>query len=138
MKKFYFLTLALICAFVANAAVTIYAKKANGLSSNANLYYWEGGLNVGWPGEAAKATEVIDGETYWKWTINPIDKFNIIFNNGSGQTADINGLSNTQSVYKFEVKNDWEKIEKLLAYLANDKDIKVLALKEAVKEVFDK
>ena len=107
MKKFYFLTLALICAFVANAAVTIYAKKANGLSSNANLYYWEGGLNVGWPGEAAKATEVIDGETYWKWTINPTNKFNIIFNNGSGQTADINGLSNTQSVYKFEVKNDW-------------------------------
>lgn len=38
--------------------------------------------------------------------------------------------------YEFEVKNDWDKIEKLLAYLTNDKDIKVLTLKEAVKEVF--
>ena len=38
--------------------------------------------------------------------------------------------------YEFEVKNDWDKIEKLLVYLANDKDIKVLTLKEAAKEVF--
>ena len=38
--------------------------------------------------------------------------------------------------YEFEVKNDWDKIEKLLAFLANDKTIKVLTLKEAVKEVF--
>ena len=38
--------------------------------------------------------------------------------------------------YEFEVKNDWEKIEKLLAYLANDKDIKVLTLNEAIKEIF--
>ena len=29
--------------------------------------------------------------------------------------------------YEFEVKNDWDKIEKLLVYLANDKDIKVRA-----------
>ena len=39
--------------------------------------------------------------------------------------------------YEFEVKNDLEKIEKLLAYLASDKDIKVLTLKEAVKEIFE-
>ena len=38
--------------------------------------------------------------------------------------------------YEFEVKNDWEKIEKLLAYLANNKDIVVLTLKDAVKIVF--
>lgn len=38
--------------------------------------------------------------------------------------------------YEFEVKNDWEKIEKLLTYLANNKDIVVLPLKDAVKIVF--
>ena len=38
--------------------------------------------------------------------------------------------------YEFEVKNDWEKIEKLLAYLANNKDIVVLTLKDAVKIFF--
>lgn len=38
--------------------------------------------------------------------------------------------------YEFEVKNDWNKIEKLLKYLKNDKDINVLTLKEAIKIIF--
>ena len=38
--------------------------------------------------------------------------------------------------YEFEVKNDWEKIEKLLSYLAADETIKVLTLKDAVANLF--
>ena len=38
--------------------------------------------------------------------------------------------------YEFEMKNDWDKIEKLLIYLKNNKDIEVLTTKEAVKVIF--
>ena len=38
--------------------------------------------------------------------------------------------------YEFEVKNDWEKIEKLLAYLKNDDALTVLPLRDAVKILF--
>lgn len=39
--------------------------------------------------------------------------------------------------YEFEVKNDWGKIEALLKYLADNKDIKVMTMKDAVKVLFD-
>lgn len=39
--------------------------------------------------------------------------------------------------YEFEMKNDWEKIEELLAYLKNDKQITVMTVKEAVQILFD-
>ncbi len=38
--------------------------------------------------------------------------------------------------YEFEVKDDWDKIEKLLSYLKNDDVITVLTLKDAVKIIF--
>ena len=38
--------------------------------------------------------------------------------------------------YEFEMKNDWEKIEKLLSYLKNDDAIAVLTLRDAVKVLF--
>ena len=38
--------------------------------------------------------------------------------------------------YEFEMKSDWEKIEKLLAYLKEDKIITVMTVKEAVKVLF--
>jgi hypothetical protein len=40
--------------------------------------------------------------------------------------------------YEFEVKNDWEKIEKLLAYLHSDEKIIVLPLRDAVRHIFSK
>lgn len=39
--------------------------------------------------------------------------------------------------YEFEVKNDWDKIEKLLKYLSGDKDLVVLTLIEAIKTIFE-
>ena len=40
--------------------------------------------------------------------------------------------------YEFEVKNDWGKIEKLLAYLHSDEEVVVLPLRDAVKHIFPK
>lgn len=40
--------------------------------------------------------------------------------------------------YEFEVKNDWGKIEKLLAYLHSDEKVVVLPLRDAVKHIFPK
>lgn len=53
----------------------------------------------------------------------------------------MNTLSNSLFViaghsYEFEVKNDWDKIEKLLKFLKEDKDIVVLPLCEAVDFIF--
>lgn len=38
--------------------------------------------------------------------------------------------------YEFEVKNDWEKIEKLLSYLKNDDELTVLTLCDATEILF--
>ena len=38
--------------------------------------------------------------------------------------------------YEFEMKNDWDKIEHLLIYLKDNKDITVLTMREAVKIMF--
>lgn len=38
--------------------------------------------------------------------------------------------------YEFEMKDDWDKIEKLLSYLKDDKTLTVLRLKDAVKILF--
>ena len=38
--------------------------------------------------------------------------------------------------YEFEVKNDWDKIERLLKYLKSTDELIVLTLKEAVSKVF--
>ena len=40
--------------------------------------------------------------------------------------------------YEFEVKNDWDKIERLLSYLSNEKELIVLTMKEAVEVLFGK
>ena len=38
--------------------------------------------------------------------------------------------------YEFEVKNDWEKIEKLLKYLKENDELLVLPLIDAIKLIF--
>lgn len=39
--------------------------------------------------------------------------------------------------YEFEMRNEWERIETLLSYLKNNKDIAVMTVKDAVKCLFD-
>lgn len=60
-----------------------------------NLYTWvNGGVGLGWPGQdITESTEVINGYTYYTFTY-PVtyvgEDVNVIVNNGSAQTVDIN------------------------------------------------
>lgn len=38
--------------------------------------------------------------------------------------------------YEFEVKNDWDKIEKLIKYLSELKDVKIVSIKDAIDNIF--
>lgn len=98
MKKIYFLTLALVCACVANAAgvINIYAKKTAEFPT-VNLYAWtsNGELLGGWPGTAFTESATVGGEEYWKMSVDTGSSasWNLIFNNGSKQTVDMKGPS---------------------------------------------
>ncbi len=111
MKKIYFLTLAILCACVANAAgvINIYAKKTSDTSS-LNLYAWTGsGELLGiWPGKKFSETVNVNGVDYWKMSVNTGSSatWNLIFNNGSGQTVDMKGPS---SDTYYEVKKGGNK-----------------------------
>ena len=99
MRKFYFLTLAILCAFLAQAAtVNVYVKKTTELSKMTLALYWWGlpSNNPSWPGE--KFTESYtdeNGVEFWKKTVNigNATSWNIIINNNGGgkQTVDMKG-----------------------------------------------
>lgn len=82
-----------------NAVITVYCKAA----SAPNLYAWTEGatttkLNGDWPGQKMSQTATINGQTFYYVDFPGVDKFNIIFNNnGSAQTGDITGI--TETVY---------------------------------------
>ena len=72
--------------------------------TNANAWIWDAaGANYtggNWPGQAL-ATETVDGKEYYVFDVTPemIGKtVNVIFNNGSEQTVDINGVELNDSV----------------------------------------
>lgn len=98
MKKIYLLSLAILCACVANAAgvINIYAKKTS-ITSQLNLYAWtnSGELLNTWPGTKFSETVTVDGVEYWKMAVNTgsNDTWNLIFNNSNGQTVDMKGPS---------------------------------------------
>ena len=78
-----------------NAVITIYCKA----NSAPNLYAWSGttnaALNGAWPGTAMSQTAVVDGQTFYFTDFPGEESINIIFNNGSQQTADIEGITET-------------------------------------------
>ncbi len=96
MKKIYFLTMALICACVANAAgiINIYVKKSAEFPT-VNLYAWtsSGELLSGWPGTKFTESATVDGVEYWKMAVDTgsSSTWNLIFNDGSKQTVDMKG-----------------------------------------------
>ena len=98
MKKIYLLSLAILCACVANEAgvINIYAKKTS-ITSQLNLYAWtnSGELLNTWPGTKFSETVTVDGVEYWKMAVNTgsNDTWNLIFNNSNGQTVDMKGPS---------------------------------------------
>ncbi len=99
MKKIYFLTLAILCAFLAQAAtVNVYVKKNEAVSGMTLALYWWGlpTNNPSWPGE--KFTESYtdaNGIEFWKKTVDigSATSWNIIINNNGGgkQTVDMKG-----------------------------------------------
>lgn len=88
--------------------------------------------------------------SYLKDTYFPIDRYHIHIN-ALYDDEEIyhkleqfinNSLDNSLFViaghaYEFEVKCDWEKIEKLLSYLSKEQAVTVLTMKEAVKVLFN-
>lgn len=75
-----------------NATITIYCKA----SAAPNLYVWDNSLNQlngGWPGKMMSTTTTVDGQQFFYQTFADVESINVIFNNGSQQTADITGIT---------------------------------------------
>lgn len=78
-----------------NAAITVYVQAEYAPF----VYAWTeaSGLKKlagDWPGTKMTESEEINGEKYWCYAIDGIDKFNVIVNNNNGgQTADITGVT---------------------------------------------
>ena len=96
----------------ASEPISVYLKKNDVVSSwsSVNFYAWNDDINPmtkSWPGTNMKSTETvtIGGSDFYVYTFPAdVEKLNIIFNNGSGQTADINNI--TKTTY-FEVNSDF-------------------------------
>jgi hypothetical protein len=68
--------------------------------SKMNIYAWGGIATAGWPG-SAMTKETIGGVTYYSYEVDKGVKGNIIFNNGSAQTVDVNNVTvDTDVFYK--------------------------------------
>ena len=68
--------------------------------SKMNIYAWGGISSSGWPG-SAMTKETIGGVTYYSYEVDKGVKGNIIFNNGSAQTVNVNNVTvDTDVFYK--------------------------------------
>ena len=81
-----------------NAAITVYVTgKGNANIANANMYAWdekETKFLGAWPGTSLSKLDQseIEGRTYYSYTFD-VESVNVIFNQGSAQTADIKGIT---------------------------------------------
>ena len=79
----------------ANAAISVYVKAAKA----PYIHAWTTGTEIknltgAWPGKLMSDQVTVAGTKYWAYTVDGVESFNVIFNNGSGaQTADITGIS---------------------------------------------
>ena len=79
--------------------ISIYLQ-VEGAYASTNLYAWDSAtsepINGAWPGTAMTAIESVDGVDYYVTTFTaPANAINIIFNDGTNQTADILGIAKT-------------------------------------------
>ena len=90
---------------------TVYAYDGNAWGSM-NIWAWNASGNMApeWPGKAAEATEVVNGNSFYKFTIpaeftSETENLNIIFCNGTGtsQTADLSFAIKPGQTYYFNV-----------------------------------
>ena len=95
-----------------NAAITVYVQAEYAPF----VYAWTEASELkklagDWPGTKMTESEEINGEKYWCYAIDGIDKFNVIVNNNNGgQTADITGV--TGDIYlKYDGGSNAQKVD---------------------------
>ena len=103
MKKIFTLFAALACVMSMFAATeTVYFVNADKWTGTINAYAWAP-QNANWPGVAAtKEAEQIAGCDVYSYTAEAGTYANVIFNNGSKQTADL-----TWTAGKYFVRDGW-------------------------------
>ena len=103
MKKIFTLFAALACVMSMFAATeTVYFVNADKWTGTINAYAWAP-QNANWPGVAAtKEAEQIAGCDVYSYTAEAGAYANVIFNNGSKQTADL-----TWTAGKYFVRDGW-------------------------------
>ena len=104
MKKIFTFFAALVCAVSMFAAQeTVYFVNAQKWTGTINAYAWTSSSNASWPGlSATKEAEQIAGCDIYSYTAEAGTYANIIFNNGSMQTADLKWTAG-----KYYCKDGW-------------------------------
>ena len=93
---------------------TVYFVNAQGWTGTINAYAWEPVQNANWPGApATKEAEQIAGYDVYSYTAEAGTYANVIFNNGSNQTADLKWTAG-----KYYVLDGWYTKEEAEAKLA--------------------
>ena len=104
MKKIFTLFAALMMVFSLKAATeTVYFVNAQNWSGTINAYAWTSSPNANWPGVAAtKEAGQLAGYDVYSYSAEAGTYQNVIFNNGSKQTADLKWTAG-----KYYVKDGW-------------------------------
>lgn len=104
MKKiFTLLATFLYVASVLAASETVYFVNADNWTGTINAYAWTTSSNANWPGVAAtKEAEQLAGCDVYSYTAEAGTYANVIFNNGSKQTADLKWTAD-----KYFVRDGW-------------------------------
>ena len=93
---------------------TVYFVNAQGWTGTINAYAWDPVQNANWPGApATKEAEQIAGYDVYSYTAEAGTYANVIFNNGSSQTADLKWTAG-----KYYVLDGWYTKEEAEAKLA--------------------
>ena len=104
MKKIFTFFAALVCAVSMFAAQeTVYFVNAQKWTGTINAYAWTSSSNASWPGVAAtKEAEQVAGFDVYSYSAEAGTYANVIFNDGSKQTADLKWTAG-----KYYVKDGW-------------------------------
>ena len=104
MKKIFTFFAALACTVSMFAATeTVYFVNAQNWTGTINAYAWTSASNAQWPGvPATKEAEKIAGYDVYSYTAEAGTYANVIFNNGSSQTADLKWTAG-----KYYCKDGW-------------------------------
>ena len=113
MKKIFTFVVSLFCCLSMFAATeTVYFVNADKWTGTINAYAWEP-VNANWPGvPATKEAEQLAGCDVYSYSAETSKYANVIFNNGSKQTADLQWTAG-----KYFVRDGWYTKEEALVKL---------------------